>query len=160
MASSSGGKRLNRNMKHASSRAPVGAESMREALMFASPMLRRALTTRTAFATRLLSTNPPPPASAGGGSGKPIIPDATTVFKMSNPEQMLDPKKRSSWVVTGVVALGCAAWLGWAAWKDYNSGIFDAPAPVPAPADAQKGGVAKVLPDGRRLMRDGSIQPP
>jgi hypothetical protein len=102
------------------------------------------------------SSSRPPSASSSGNSGasdkpKPSIPDHTTFFKMSNPELMLDEKNPGHWRITGGVALFFAVYLGWAYYKDLQSGVFDPPAESTA-------NILKVLPDGRVLMKDGSIQ--
>ena len=81
------------------------------------------------------------------------VPTATTMFRLSNPEAFMDPNKRISWVVTGVVAAFLAARLAYAAYQD--SGAPPARVEPILPAE-----VLKELPDGRLLMKDGSIQRP
>lgn len=80
---------------------------------------------------------------------------------MSNPELMLDPSKRASWaIVAGVVAF-FSVYLTWTA---YREGLLSDGGQKLAEEEAQELQqmleVQKVLPDGRLLMRDGSIQKP
>ena len=89
----------------------------------------------------------------------PPKPDGTLLFKLTNPELMLDPKKRGSWAITGGVAAFFACYVGWTYYWEQRE-LRDAPQPPPPkPIDEE---VAKVLPGGRVLMKDGSIrqQPP
>ena len=106
---------------------------------------------------------PPGPSAAYDADGKPLpsIPDATTVFKLSNPELMLDPRKSASWaIVAGVVAF-FSVYLTWTA---YREGLLTDGGQRLAEAYAeerkQELEVQKVLPDGRLLMWDGSIRKP
>ena len=92
--------------------------------------------------------------SAGKGSPpaqpKPAVKQAaqhavvtsTHIFRISNPEAFMDPSKRVSWIVTGVVAALLAARFGYALYQD--DGEFFESKPAPAPSD-----VRKTLPDGR-----------
>ena len=94
--------------------------------------------------------------SAGKGSPpaqpKPAVKQAaqhavvtsTHIFRISNPEAFMDPSKRVSWIVTGVVAALLAARFGYALYQD--DGEFFESKPAPAPSD-----VRKTLPDGRWL---------
>ena len=94
--------------------------------------------------------------SAGKGSPpaqpKPAVKEAaqhavatsTHFFRISNPEAFMDPNKRVSWIITGVVAAFLAARFGYALYQD-DGKLFE-PTPAPAPTD-----VAKTLPDGRWL---------
>ena len=43
----------------------------------------------------------------------PEVPTATTLFKLTNPELMLDPRRRRSWLITGGVAAFFAVYLSW-----------------------------------------------
>lgn len=83
-------------------------------------------------------------ASTSVEKPKPSIPDATTLFKMSNPELWLDPDKRSSWYVVGGVIAFFSVYLTVSA---YREGLFDATAsttePAPQVLDAE---VHKVTP--------------
>ena len=136
---------------------------------------------------------------------KPSIPDATTFFKMSNPELMLDPDKRGSWYVVGGVIAFFSVYLSVTA---YREGLFDATsstadptasdftdaevhkvtpcaamrtgtrprahasaASCTPPVGRRNSGIltdtaqphpcrAQLLPDGRALMKDGSIRTP
>ena len=103
---------------------------------------------------RLLSSKPKKPPT-------PSIPDATTVFKMSNPELMLDPNKRASWKIVGGVVAFFTVYLSYTAYKE---GLFaDAGQSMSAEYATEKrheANVQKILPDGRLLMRDGSIVRP
>ena len=78
---------------------------------------------------------------------------------MSNPELMLDPNKRASWrIVAGVVAFfGC-----YMTYTAYQEGLLtgDGGAQQQAAESRFNADVQKVLPDGRLLMRDGSIVRP
>ena len=154
-------------------------------------------------------------------SQAPGVPTATTLFKMSNPELLLDPNKRASWTVVvrtsmrmcllfkrlsrvslcvlqgGVIAF-FTVYLAWAFYTDPPSNHRPVPKPPPhlevvkvrtpllprapkvcmyrlAPRIHPSGWcvcvrktgqcptntpVLQVLPDGRQLMKDGSIQRP
>ena len=108
----------------------------------------------------------PGPSSADGnktaydadGKPLPVIPDATRLFKLSNPELMLDPKKGASWMVVGSVVAFFGVYLTWTAYREgllFDGGqkmAEDHAAEVTYEAEVQK-----VLPDGRLLLRDGSI---
>ena len=83
---------------------------------------------------------------------KHAVVTSTHMFRLSNPEAFMDPNRRISWIVTGVVAALLAARLGFALWQD-DGEFFEHKPPAPTASD-----VKKILPDGRRLMRDGSIQ--
>ena len=118
---------------------------------------------------------PPPPSAAAAAAaeksssaaydaeGKPLpsIPDATTVFRLSNPELMLDPRKSASWaVVFGVIAF-FGTYLGWTAWREGLLGDGGAKLAAEYAAECERDlEVRQVLPDGRLLMRDGSIRRP
>ena len=99
--------------------------------------------------------------AAYDASGKPLpsIPDATTLFKLSNPELMLDPRKSASWMVVGSVIVAFAAILTFTA---YREGLLSDGGQKLAEQYAeevkQELDVRQVLPDGRLLMRDGSIR--
>lgn len=84
------------------------------------------------------------------------MPDATTVFKMSNPELMLDHNKRSSWAIVGGVVAFFSVYLTYTA--IFKDRIFDA-APPPSDSPHPEDEVHKVLADGRVLLKDGSIRP-
>ena len=102
-----------------------------------------------------------PDNAAYDASGKPLpsIPDATTLFKLSNPELMLDPRKSASWMVVGSVIVAFAAILTFTA---YREGLLSDGGQKLAEQYAeevkQELDVRQVLPDGRLLMRDGSIR--
>lgn len=106
-----------------------------------------------------LPPDKPQPAYDKDGKPLPSIPVATTLFKMSNPELMLDPNKRASWrIVAGVVAFfGC-----YMTYTAYQEGLLtgDGGAQQQAAESRFNADVQKVLPDGRLLMRDGSIVRP
>ena len=109
-----------------------------------------------------LLPNPPKPPPTHDADGKPLpsIPDATTLFKISNPELLLDPQKRSSWkLVAGVVAF-FSCYLTYTAYKEGL--LTDGPEQLQQQAVEMRreAEVQKVLPDGRLLMRDGSIVRP
>ena len=102
----------------------------------------------------------PPPTHDKDGKPLPPIPDATTLFKLSNPELLLDPQKRASWrIVAGVVAF-FSCYLTYTAYKEGL--LTDGPAQLQHQAEEMRreAEVQKVLPDGRLLMRDGSIVRP
>jgi len=102
----------------------------------------------------------PPPTHDADGKPLPSIPDATTLFKISNPELLLDPQKRSSWkLVAGVVAF-FSCYLTYTAYKEGL--LTDGPEQLQQQAVEMRreAEVQKVLPDGRLLMRDGSIVRP
>ena len=74
---------------------------------------------------------------------------------------MLDPRKSASWmIVFGVIAF-FGTYLSWTA---YREGLFSDGGQKLAEEHAaelkQELEVQKVLPDGRMLMRDGSIRKP
>ena len=74
---------------------------------------------------------------------------------MSNPELLLDHNKRSSWMIVGGVVAFFGAYMTYTA--IYKDGMLD-PKPPPAVAPLPELEVHKVLPDGRVLLKDGSIQ--
>ena len=53
------------------------------------------------------------PRRARAAPRPPGVPVATTLFKLSNPELMRDPKRRASWMITGGVAAFFAVYLSW-----------------------------------------------
>ena len=83
------------------------------------------------------------------------------MFKLSNPELMLDPNKRASWkVVAGVVAF-FSVYMSYTAYKEGL--LTDGGQSMSAEHATDKrheANVQKILPDGRLLMRDGSIVRP
>ena len=93
----------------------------------------------------------------GDGKPPPSIPDATTLFKLSNPELMLDHNKKSSWAVVAAVVVFFSVYLGFTA---HREGLLDGSSHLAkdyAAEVAHELEVQKVLPDGRLLLRDGSI---
>ena len=103
----------------------------------------------------------PPPKPSYDEKGKPLpsIPDATVLFKMSNPELLLDEKKSSSWKLVGGVVLFFSVYLTVTAYREGL--LFDGGqklAEQHAEEARQQADVLKELPDGRVLMRDGSIR--
>ena len=94
-------------------------------------------------------------ADARPPSRPPPKPDATLLFKMTNPELMFDHRSRRSWYITGGVAAFFACYLGWTYYWEQRELRIAPPKPAPAPVNRD---VVKVLPGGRVLMRDGSIQ--
>ena len=105
------------------------------------------------------SSTPPGPKSYYDKDGKPIpsVPDATTLFKLSNPELLLDPKKRASWSVVAGVVVFFSVYLGVTA---YREGLLTGEKKLAEEYAAEvtrELEVQKVLPDGRLLLRDGSI---
>ena len=81
---------------------------------------------------------------------------------MSNPELMLDPNKRVSWVIVGGVVAFFGTYLTYTAYKE---GLLTSDGQTQNAAERAKqkreeAEVQKVLPDGRLLMRDGSIVRP
>lgn len=129
-------------------------------------LLRQAPTARALrqLPNRALSTTPSKGDSSGSatdGKPQPSIPDATTVFKLSNPELMLDPRKSASWAIVFGVIVFFGTYLSWTA---YREGLLSDGGQKFAEAHAeeirQELEVQKVLPDGRLLMRDGSIRKP
>ena len=87
---------------------------------------------------------------------RPSEVNSTTLFRMTNPEVNLDPDKRASWIVTGAVAVGCGLMLCYGFYQD--SVTAAAKANAPHDPGAPPPGALKRLPDGRLLMKDGSIQ--
>ena len=88
-------------------------------------------THRRCVCTKVPHTTPQP-QSTSKPKPQPSIPDATTFFKMSNPELMLDPNSRVSWKIVGGVVLFFATYLSVTA---YREGLFD-PTPVEAAPQA------------------------
>lgn len=80
---------------------------------------------------------------------------------MSNPELMLDPNKRGSWrIVAGVVAF-FSCYLTYTAYKEgLLTGDQSARLQHQAEESRREAEVQRELPDGRLLMRDGSIVRP
>jgi hypothetical protein len=106
--------------------------------------------TTTVQARRCLCAKPKPAAPAS-----PLGPeqDYTTLFKATNPELLFDHKKRSSWWVVGGVWAVFGTYIAYVA--IYKDRMFDPPAPAAPDLDSE---VHKVLPDGRVLLKDGSIR--
>ena len=105
---------------------------------------------------RLLCGKPPagkPPAD------KPLaveMPDATTLFKATNPELMLDHKKRTHWIPVGLTIAFFSAYMAYTA--IVTDRMLDVPAaPKDVATQPLETQVHKVLPDGRVLLKDGSI---
>ena len=86
---------------------------------------------------------------------KPSVPDATTLFKATNPELLLDASERSSWKWPIGVVLFFGGYFGYLAL--YSP---DAYSPPESKTPALPSGVVRTLDDGRWLMEDGSIQKP
>ena len=87
---------------------------------------------------------PAQPKPAVKQAAQHAVATSTHFFRISNPEAFMDPNKRVSWIITGVVAAFLAARFGYALYQD-DGKLFE-PTPAPAPTD-----VAKTLPDGRWL---------
>lgn len=85
---------------------------------------------------------PAQPKPAVKQAAQHAVVTSTHIFRISNPEAFMDPSKRVSWIVTGVVAALLAARFGYALYQD--DGEFFESKPAPAPSD-----VRKTLPDGR-----------
>jgi len=107
---------------------------------------------------------PPAPAGGAGRAGskrepapRPPVPDGTTLFRLANPELLLDPNRSHSWVIVGGVVAFFGAYLAYC----YATDDFWTPKPQAGAAAAEVDpSVRKVLPDGRLLMDDGSIRRP
>ena len=131
-----------------------------------SAIARRATRSARPLLARSLSDKRPPPSPSAthDADGKPLppIPDATTVFKLSNPELMLDPRKSASWAIVAGVVVFFSTYLTYTAYKE--GFIFGEGAQKMAEDEAKQIAyeleVQRVLPDGRLLMRDGSIVRP
>ena len=83
----------------------------------------------------------------------PEVPTATTLFKLTNPELMLDPRRRRSWLITGGVAAFFAVYLSWTFYWEAREaaaaqqrGLQSAP---PAAGAPPIGDVVKVPPPNR-----------
>ena len=145
---------------------------MQRIMLAASRRLARpALASSSSRVARPLSTSPsaptPPKPAADAASTQqaaassetpPQAPqiDSTMLFRLTNPEVNLDPNKRASWIVTGAVAVGCGLMLCFGLYQDRVTAAAKAsapPDPGAVPTDA-----VKRLPDGRLLMKDGSIK--
>lgn len=117
-------------------------------------MLRRLRASKTTAvqARRCLCAKPKPAAPAS-----PLGPeqDYTTLFKATNPELLFDHKKRSSWWVVGGVWVVFGTYIAYVA--IYKDRMFDLPTPAAEQPDLDSE-VHKVLPDGRVLLKDGSIR--
>ena len=128
----------------------------------ARPALASSRAARPLSTTPSASTPPKPAADAAptqqaaASSDAPPQIDSTTLFRLTNPEVNLDPNKRSSWIVTGATAVGCVLMICYGMYQDSVTAAAKAAAP-PDPAALPTDAV-KRLPDGRLLMRDGSIQ--
>ena len=131
-------------------------------------LVRRPLLHRHAGLASRATPPPPPPhdaapagssasSSSDDGKPKPPIPDSTMLFRMTNPEVAMDPNKRISWVITGVVGFLLLARWGYAFYWDVREDRLGPQAPEPEADTLQ---VSKRLPDGRLLMTDGSIRKP
>ena len=109
--------------------------------------------------TRSLSSSPPPPPPPDKTPDKPEVPDSTFLFRMTNPELFMDPNKRSNWYIVAGVWAFFAVYIGWTYWR------VDLPAQrakeaAPPPPARVEDEVVRTLPDGRQLLRDGSIRRP
>ena len=94
-------------------------------------------------------------ADDDGAPAAAPIPDSTTLFRMSNPELLLDPNKRMHWLFVGGTIAFFAVYLSVTA---YREGLFDGTsAEQVAKKQREKAEVVRELPDGRVLLRDGSI---
>ena len=109
-------------------------------------LLRRALLRPALQHARFCSAGkaspPAQPKPAVKQAAQHAVVTSTHIFRISNPEAFMDPSKRVSWIVTGVVAALLAARFGYALYQD--DGEFFESKPAPAPSD-----VRKTLPDGR-----------
>ena len=96
----------------------------------------------------------------------PEVPTATTLFKFTNPELMLDPRRRRSWLITGGVAAFFAVYLSWTFYWEAREAaaaqqreLENAP---PAAGAPPTGDVAKVPPPNRHAhcrQRPGASMP-
>ena len=109
-------------------------------------LLRRALLRpalqHARFCAAGKASPPAQPKPAVKQAAQHAVVTSTHIFRISNPEAFMDPSKRVSWIVTGVVAALLAARFGYALYQD--DGEFFESKPAPAPSD-----VRKTLPDGR-----------
>ena len=110
-------------------------------------------------ARSLSSSTPPPPPPPDKTPDKPEVPDSTFLFRMTNPELFMDPNKRSNWYIVAGVWAFFAAYIGWTYWR------VDLPAQrakeaAPPPPARVEDEVVRTLPNGRQLLRDGSIRRP
>lgn len=103
------------------------------------------------LAMRLFASKPQ------GMKASPPIPDATTVFKMSNPELLLDPNKRASWKIVGAVVAFFSVYLTVSAYREGLLTTDGGQQPSSAAAIAEEPHPLQHLPNGRVLMPDGSI---
>ena len=122
-------------------------------------MMRIASLRRAALCTKASPSKPPAGQATHDADGKPLpsIPDSTTLFRMSNPELLLDPRKNAHWAIVAGTVVFFGIYLGVTA---YREGLFDASgasAEQAAKEQREKVDVVRVLPDGRTLLRDGSI---
>ena len=118
------------------------------------------LTARWASSTRMRNKGSTSSSHDADGKPLPSVPDATTFFKMSNPELMLDPASTSSWRIVGGVVAFFTVYLTLSAYREglLNDGQQRAKASVDQLTDELE--VQQRLQDGRLLMRDGSIHRP
>ena len=130
---------------------PAGAARLSERLARRRPvrlmrllrgaLLRPALQ-HARFCAAGKASPPAQPKPAVKQAAQHAVVTSTHIFRISNPEAFMDPSKRVSWIVTGVVAALLAARFGYALYQD--DGEFFESKPAPAPSD-----VRKTLPDGR-----------
>jgi hypothetical protein len=94
--------------------------------------------------------------TAPASTEPPNIPIATTAFKVANPEANMSTQSRMSWYITGgVVACSISYYLYLLYNEQHELEEYRAsPKPEEVPLAQQ---VEKVLPNGRVLMKDGSI---
>ena len=109
--------------------------------------------------TRSLSSSTPPPPPPDKTPDKPEVPDSTFLFRMTNPELFMDPNKRSNWYIVAGVWAFFAAYIGWTYWREDLPAQRAKEAAPPPPARVEDE-VVRTLPDGRQLLRDGSIRRP
>lgn len=115
----------------------------------------RASRARSAALAAAFARAAPARALAGGPVAPPpkkkndLVPDATTLFKLTNPELMLDHRKAHSWFVVGGVIAFFSVYLAY---------LFATEPERPAQKPPKEDDVVRVLPNGTRVMRDGSIR--
>ena len=115
-----------------------------DAMLRRSPALLRPALQHARLCSAGKGSPPAQPKPAVKQAAQHAVATSTHIFRISNPEVFMDPNKRVSWIVTGVVAALLAARFGYALYQD--DGEFFESKPAPAPSE-----VRKTLPDGRWL---------
>ena len=140
-------------------RSTLLAARLRPAARFSNYRLR-ALSSKQDEPQTTKPADGAPSTEAYDKDGKPLpsIPDATTLFKLSNPELMLDPRKNASWMVVFSVIAFFGTYMTWTAWREGLIGDGgQRMAEEQAKSLQEELDVQRELPDGRLLLRDGSI---